>query len=135
MLILKGWNVECLLLIGTMSFHHRNTDYGALIRNLSQQQYTFLPNTIGKRNYYLRNKVWKTKSLKTCGLAEACDTHTWQYSFSIGESPGKSILGSVISQREAHIAQCVLQSLETNDTCIAQVLVALYSKSPTLEPL
>lgn len=43
---------------GNVSFHPGNTDYGALIRNLSQPQYYMsLPNTIGERNYYLRNMV------------------------------------------------------------------------------
>lgn len=43
---------------GNVSFHPGNPDYGALIRNRSQAQYSIsLPNTIGERNYYLRTMV------------------------------------------------------------------------------
>lgn len=66
--------------MGTLSFHHGNTDYYALIRNQSQKLYMSLPNTNGKRNG-LRNTAWETKSLKPCDPAEPWDGQPWQVQF------------------------------------------------------
>lgn len=93
-----------------------------------------LPNTMGEKNYYLRNMVRETKSLKACHLAEAHDSRAWHIEFLYRRIP-RQVHSGICYFTEAHIAQYTLQSLATNDTCTAQALVALYSKSPTQEPL
>ena len=59
-------------------------------------------NTTRKRNYYLRNMVWETESLKTCDLAEPHNSQTWYILFQHPvESAHRSILGSVIALKQA----------------------------------